>query len=362
MRRDPSWPKVTIVLATYNRPDVLRVAIRSVLRQSMTRWRLLVIGDACDARTGEVVQQFGDRRIHYLNLPTRCGDQALPNTIGMRLADTEAIALLNHDDIWLQDHLATALADLETTGADLFLGRAAHSRRNRTTSDGRSEPLFTDASAEHRPLEDVFTRGAEPFEPCSTWVFRRNVVETVGPWRHSTTIFRIPIEDWLMRAWRAGIAVAQPRNITALRILSHYRRPLGAHAYEHLGAENDHFDQLLERLTAGQIRDLVDDQIDSETVTQVERTRIERLFKTTAEETWLLERLLTRNMGDVYYRTGWDAFSQFCVLTGRERGFTMKRTLQRRTGETLSGPPEEEELMARVREQVSWDSVRRSDW
>ena len=134
-------PLITIVLATYNRPANLRLAIRSVLRQTVSDWRLLVIGDACDARTAEVVAAIGDSRIDYVNLPVRCGEQSIPNSIGMALAASRWIALLNHDDVLLADHLEQAMAALDAGGGEFFAGRAAFARVSGHLDDGRLVPV-----------------------------------------------------------------------------------------------------------------------------------------------------------------------------------------------------------------------------
>lgn len=68
-------PSVTVVLATYNGPDALRAAIRSVLRQTRPDWRLMVIGDRCEPPTEEAVRSVQDARISYINLPVRFGEQ-----------------------------------------------------------------------------------------------------------------------------------------------------------------------------------------------------------------------------------------------------------------------------------------------
>ena len=48
---NPPAPAVTAVIQTFNRSNILRYAIGSVLWQSYTDWELLVIGDGCTAST-----------------------------------------------------------------------------------------------------------------------------------------------------------------------------------------------------------------------------------------------------------------------------------------------------------------------
>ncbi|MFB3056307.1 MAG: glycosyltransferase family 2 protein, partial [Ignavibacteriaceae bacterium] len=77
--------KVTIVISTYNRPDVLSVAIKSVILQTFSNWKILVIGDHCNQETEKAVTSFNDSRIHYINLPHRVGTQSGPNSVGIAL-------------------------------------------------------------------------------------------------------------------------------------------------------------------------------------------------------------------------------------------------------------------------------------
>src|SRR5688572_3928903 len=77
-------PTVSVVMATYNRSNLLPLVIHTVLWQTFTDWELLVIGDACTDDTEAVVKSIGDPRIHFFNLPVNCGDQSGPNNEGMR--------------------------------------------------------------------------------------------------------------------------------------------------------------------------------------------------------------------------------------------------------------------------------------
>ena len=58
--RQVGAPRVSVVIATYDRPLNLSMAIESVLRQSDQNWEIVVIGDHCNPETAEVLAGFGD--------------------------------------------------------------------------------------------------------------------------------------------------------------------------------------------------------------------------------------------------------------------------------------------------------------
>ena len=86
--------KVTVIIATYNRPHVLKYAIKTVQNQTFKDWVLYVIGDNCSQSTKDLMDTFDDERIVYYNNPYRFGEQAGGNSIGIGLAKTKYIAFL----------------------------------------------------------------------------------------------------------------------------------------------------------------------------------------------------------------------------------------------------------------------------
>ena len=68
-------PRVSIITSTFNRSNVLRLAIASVRRSTFEDWELLVVGDHCTDDTEAVVSAFGDSRIRFFNLPQNHGEQ-----------------------------------------------------------------------------------------------------------------------------------------------------------------------------------------------------------------------------------------------------------------------------------------------
>jgi glycosyltransferase involved in cell wall biosynthesis len=53
-------PTVSIITSTYNRSDLLRKAIKSVIAQDYANWEVCIVGDCTPDDTEVVVGFFGD--------------------------------------------------------------------------------------------------------------------------------------------------------------------------------------------------------------------------------------------------------------------------------------------------------------
>ena len=115
-------PLVSIVIATFNRSAALRCALSSVSKQTVTEWETIVVGDCCTDDTADVVGSFDDPRIGFINLPVNFGEQSGPNNVGIERSRARLIAFLNHDDLWLPNHLEHSLVALHARCADLVFG------------------------------------------------------------------------------------------------------------------------------------------------------------------------------------------------------------------------------------------------
>ena len=100
---DAQHPLVTVLMATYNRPDYLKEAVASVVGQRMTDWELLVMNDGgVDVR--HVVEAFQDPRIRYFQDEVNRGKAHRLN-FGLREGRGEYIAYLDDDDLYYPNHL-----------------------------------------------------------------------------------------------------------------------------------------------------------------------------------------------------------------------------------------------------------------
>ena len=201
---------MTVVIATYNRSDALAYALRSVRAQTLTDWECLVVGDACTDDTAAAVSALGDVRIRFENLPANVGDQSGPNNHGCARARGRFIAFLNHDDLWLPEHLRTCVEAIEATGADLVAPMMAQ-----LPGDGAVRLVSLPA---HQRYDVTYSM------PASSWLFRRELAAAVGPWRHRHACHNMPSQDWLFRVWKAGWRIAGVPHLTLLVLPSGTRR------------------------------------------------------------------------------------------------------------------------------------------
>lgn len=326
----------TIIIPTYNRPELLKYAIKSVIAQTHKGWKLLVVGDACAPETREAVDSFDDPRIYYVNLTARCGEQSGPNSAGISAADTPYIAILNHDDLWLPDHLEVALGALKRADADLFLGAAGFTTFA-TNLEGEQFPAFNGVSPAERHLEQAHYHKMPLFEPVSSWVFTRKLAYRVGQWKPAGLLERTPLEDWILRAWRADASLVTGTEPTVIYCNAEKRKWVKqreserAAMYDLPAEEQAYWWQKLEAHGAGWMR-----------------ARIERdLGKISRKPDYfghrsdgdpagdIMAALLTPATAQLYKEHGWDAIGPAFRLAGRDKGASLEFMLERRTGETL---------------------------
>ena len=103
--------RVDIVIPLYNKAACIGRAIRSILNQTMTDWRLIVVDDGSTDAGPDVVRTFDDPRIELIR-QQNAGPGAA-RTAGIAKAAAKYIAFLDADDEWYPPYLAAALAPFE---------------------------------------------------------------------------------------------------------------------------------------------------------------------------------------------------------------------------------------------------------
>jgi glycosyltransferase involved in cell wall biosynthesis len=191
---------IAAVIAVYNGEKEIRRSVESVLAQTQPPDEFIVVDDGSTDRTGEIVQSYGPR-VRYL-YQKNSGVSTARNR-GVKEAQSEWVAFLDHDDEWLPNKLEKqAAAVAADPGASLcYSGIEVRDR------DGICPGV-------HFISLDRIWPGARlrnPFPP-SVVMIRRSVFLELGGFHEE--LKKAGVEDWeffaRFLATHRAVAVAEP--------------------------------------------------------------------------------------------------------------------------------------------------------
>ena len=90
---------VSVIIPTYNRADKIVCSVKSVLAQTYDNIEVIVVDDASEDNTEEVVLKIKDSRLRYYKLSQNGGAPAARN-YGASKAHGKRIAFQDSDDVW----------------------------------------------------------------------------------------------------------------------------------------------------------------------------------------------------------------------------------------------------------------------
>ncbi|WP_455918348.1 glycosyltransferase family 2 protein [Ensifer canadensis] len=166
-------PRLSILMPTHTRVDVIGIAIESVLSQTFGDFELLVVGDGCAPGTGDVVAGFKDERIRFFDLPKAPYFGYANRNMALREARGELIGFAADDDILLPDHFELLSKCLDG-GAVI-----AHSQALWVSTDGIAAPFLTNLEIPDE-LEHFMERGNTIAASC--FLYRANSLPLLDAW------------------------------------------------------------------------------------------------------------------------------------------------------------------------------------
>jgi len=107
-------PLVSVIVPTYNRPDMLKEALMSILSQTYQNVEVIVVNDAGEDIKDVIDSLNKEGKIIYLQHKENRGLPAARNT-GLKAAKGKYIAYLDDDDIYYPNHLETLVNFLENS-------------------------------------------------------------------------------------------------------------------------------------------------------------------------------------------------------------------------------------------------------
>lgn len=110
-------PKVSVYICTFNRAEMLRESIQSVLNQTYTDMKIIVLDNASEDHTADVVASFTDPRLSYIRHEKNIGTENW--NYAFEHVDTEYMCIFHDDDRmfpWLVEEEVKILDEMEEVG------------------------------------------------------------------------------------------------------------------------------------------------------------------------------------------------------------------------------------------------------
>jgi glycosyltransferase involved in cell wall biosynthesis len=111
-------PAFTVILPTYNHGHVLWRAVSSVLAQSFSDFRLLIVDDGSTDNTQRLCEEFRDARVQYFR--TGNGGPSAARNFALLRAQSPFVSYLDADNVYHPEFLASFYEIIGQTPGSVF--------------------------------------------------------------------------------------------------------------------------------------------------------------------------------------------------------------------------------------------------
>lgn len=171
--------KVSVVLPTFRRPQLLERALRAVFDQTYDDWEIIVVddngaGSEAQILTAEAVRTHSDDpRLRYIVHEVNRGGGAARNT-AIELARGTYLAFLDDDDAWSPEKLAEQVACLDASADRVALAYC----RSRVVDEATGAATLWKTDGVSHTLRDLLRRNT--IGSTSVVMARRSAVLDIG--------------------------------------------------------------------------------------------------------------------------------------------------------------------------------------
>ena len=216
-------PAFTVVIRTYQRPQVLALTLESLTHQTYKNFQVLVVEDGRQPVAADTVRSMEGRLdIRYLALNEAAG-RCRAGNIGIREAQTEYVCLLDDDDYFFAEHLEVMARLIEDHPDDGLFFAGSVEGACRYDSDDQTRFHFVrkrNNLHEELRLIDFFHDNPVPIQAV---VFRRSLFEQYGGLDEKLDA----LEDWDL--WMRYVSKAP--FASAAKVTSIYKIPADTDDY-----------------------------------------------------------------------------------------------------------------------------------
>lgn len=105
-------PTVSVICPAYNAAAFIEPTLQSVFGQTYQDFDFIVVDDGSTDNTRQILEKYADK-IRYVYKEN--GGQSSARNVGIKLAQGKYIALIDHDDLWLENKLELQVREIETS-------------------------------------------------------------------------------------------------------------------------------------------------------------------------------------------------------------------------------------------------------
>ena len=185
-----SPPLVSVVILTYNREDLLKETLRSVLSQTHEHLEILVIDNCSEYDIETSLKEFNDQRI-VIHRHANGGLLAVNRNFGVSKAKGDFIAFCDDDDLWQPEKITRQLKAFSVRPEILVVG-TNYEQFPRRRRNGLY--MFSD-----RNLGFLQLAKARTGIPLSSSLTRKEVFDTLGHFDEDPNILTMEDLDFWLR-------------------------------------------------------------------------------------------------------------------------------------------------------------------
>lgn len=109
-------PLVSVIIPAYNNRNILINTLLSVIDQTYKNLEIIVVDDGSEEDLSMVISEINDHRIHYIKQEHSNANVA--RNLGIKMSKGKYIAMLDSDDLWLNNHIEDCLMEIDKIGCD----------------------------------------------------------------------------------------------------------------------------------------------------------------------------------------------------------------------------------------------------
>ena len=103
----------SIIIPTYNRADLIKSTLDSILAQTFGDWECIIVDDGSVDNTEEVIQNYSEKDQRFRYIYQENAERSAARNNGIKHSSGEWICFLDSDDLFSPDHLAELAKQIE---------------------------------------------------------------------------------------------------------------------------------------------------------------------------------------------------------------------------------------------------------